>query len=171
MGAEGAVLCHVIYAWAVSYGVDEHGRLDVPEGGGEPLGVLSVAGTSENELRREADRQRRMAKTRSAVQIILNEIDEIGILRKPTWDGVRVLLLILPLTEGVSTPVERLAMYEAALNQVYALCSFGGMGYDGQPAATSGVNGGVDNDGRQNVQLVRVRIYWCKCRGKVIEVR
>jgi hypothetical protein len=36
------------------------------------------------------------------------------------------------------------------------------MGYDGQPAATSGVNGGVDNDGRQNVQLIRVHIYWCR---------
>jgi hypothetical protein len=38
MGPEGAILCHVLYAWAVSYGVDEQGQLDVPDGGGAPLG-------------------------------------------------------------------------------------------------------------------------------------
>lgn len=55
------------------------------------------------EVKREQDRQTRFAKMRSAVEIILDEIDAAGILRKPTWDGVRVLLLLLPLTEGEST--------------------------------------------------------------------
>jgi hypothetical protein len=163
MGAEGAVLCHVLYAWALSYGVDHRGELDIPEGGGEPLGVLSVKSPGSNEMRREADRQNRFENMRKVVEMALREIDEIGIMRKPTWDGVRVLLLILPLTEGIASPVERLAMYETALNQVYALCSYGGLGYDGLPAGTSGVNGGEDKDGMTNVQLVRVRIYWCTC--------
>lgn len=162
MGPEGAVLCHVLYAWALSYGVDHRGELDIPEGGGESLGVLSVVSPGPNEMRREADRQTRFEQMRKVIEIALREIDEIGIMRKPTWDGVRVLLLILPLTEGIASQVERLAMYETALSQVYALCSFGGMGYDGLPSGTSSVNGGRDVDGMTNVQLVRVRIYWCK---------
>jgi hypothetical protein len=174
MGPEGAILCHILYAWAVSYGVDERGQLDVPEGGGTPLGPLSPMSPGENEVRREGDRQRRFTKMKLAVQIILREIDECGVMRKPSWDGVRALLLILPLTEGrcpsiscakrlgVSTSMERLAMYETALNQSYALCSFSGLGYDGRPSGASGVNGGSDHNGFQDVSPVRVRIYWCK---------
>jgi hypothetical protein len=103
LGPEGALLCHVLYAWAVSYGVDEHGQLDIPEGGGEPMGNISLLDPGKDEVKREADRQARFAKMRVAVDIILQEIDACGILRKPTWDGVRVLLLLLPLTEGMST--------------------------------------------------------------------
>lgn len=53
-------------------------------------------------------------------------------------------------------------MYECAINQVYLLCSFDAMGYDGQPSATSGVNGGSDYDGTQSFHHIRIRIYWCK---------
>ena len=42
LGPEGAMLCHVLYAWAVSYGVDEHGRLDIPEGGGTSGSPISL---------------------------------------------------------------------------------------------------------------------------------
>ena len=101
LGPEGALLCHVLYAWATSYGVDEKGRLDIPEGGGEPMRNLSLLDPGKDEVKREADRQARFAKMRVAVEIILQEIDACGILRKPTWDGVRVLLLLLPLTEGM----------------------------------------------------------------------
>jgi len=103
LGPEGALLCHVLYAWATSYGVDEYGRLDIPEGGGELMRNLSLLDPGKDEVKREADRQARFAKMRVAVDIILQEIDACGILRKPTWDGVRVLLLLLPLTEGMST--------------------------------------------------------------------
>jgi hypothetical protein len=102
LGPEGALLCHVLYAWATSYGVDEHGQLDIPEGGSEPMGSISLLDPGKDEVKREADRQARFAKMRVAVNIILQEIDACGILRKPTWDGVRVLLLLLPLTEGLS---------------------------------------------------------------------
>ena len=98
MGREGAVLCHCLYAWAVSYGVDETGQLDVPEG--TPLGPVSLASSGDSEAQRQAERQRRMEKTHRVVRTILREIDEYGILRRPSWDGVRVLLLIIPLTEG-----------------------------------------------------------------------
>jgi hypothetical protein len=53
-------------------------------------------------------------------------------------------------------------MYEAALNQAYSLCSFSGIGYDGQPSGASGVNGGTDSDGHHDISTIRVRIYWCK---------
>ena len=53
-------------------------------------------------------------------------------------------------------------MYETAVNQVYILCSFGALGYDGEPSATAGVNGGSDNSGTHDIHHVRVRIYWCE---------
>ncbi|ORY32498.1 hypothetical protein BCR39DRAFT_522503 [Naematelia encephala] len=160
MGPEGAILVHTLYAWAVSYGVDENGMLDVPEGGRGDLEPIDLLRVSEGESARETDRQTRMEKLRSVLEIVLNEIDACGVMRKPTWDGVRSLLLILPLTEGVSTPVERLAMYEAAVSQVYTLCSFLATGYDGAPSATSAVNGGSDEASDSGLLQVRVRIYW-----------
>ncbi|WWC70299.1 uncharacterized protein I206_104249 [Kwoniella pini CBS 10737] len=160
MGPEGACLCHVLYAWAVSYGVDEYGQLDVPEGGGPSLQDISLLGPGDLELKRETHRQTRREKMRSAIEVILREIDEFGIMRKPTWDGVRVLLLVLPLTDGIASPVERLSMYEAAISQVFTLCSFVAMGYDGQPSGTAGINGGSDELDGQDLALVRVRIYW-----------
>lgn len=100
MDIENAILCHVLYAWAVSYGVDEYGRLDLPEGGREPLTGVNVTSACSGEVQREKDRSVRMEKMKSAVEVILKEIDDCGVMRKPTWDGVRVLLMILPLTEG-----------------------------------------------------------------------
>ncbi|WVW83759.1 hypothetical protein I302_105780 [Kwoniella bestiolae CBS 10118] len=160
MGPEGAILCHVLYAWAVSYGVDEYGQLDVPEGGGAPLESISLLSPGDAEMNRENDRQKRKEKMRFVIEIILKEIDEYGLMRKPTWDGVRVLLLVLPLTDGIASPVERLSMYEAAISQVFTLCSFVAMGYDGQPSGTAGVNGGSDDLDGQDLVRVRVRIYW-----------
>ncbi|KIR24802.1 hypothetical protein I309_06357, partial [Cryptococcus deuterogattii LA55] len=158
MDIENAILCHVLYAWAVSYGVDEYGRLDLPEGGREPLTGVNVTSACPGEAQREKDRSVRMEKMKSVVEVILKEIDDCGVMRKPTWDGVRVLLMILPLTEGISTPVERLAMYDAAISQVFMLCSHAAMGYDGQPSATAAVNGGTEDD--QGMTAVRVRVYW-----------
>lgn len=89
MGPEGAILCHVLFSWAASYGVNERGELDVPEGGG---------GADETE--RETQREMRRRNTQSAIRIVLKEIDEAAIMRKPSWDGVRCMLMVLPLTEG-----------------------------------------------------------------------
>lgn len=100
MGPEGAILCHVLYAWAVSYGVDEHGRLDVPEGGDAPAGLVDLMKHNEGEIKREQDRQRRRAAMAQILEVILRRIDQCGVMRKPSWDGVRALLLILPLTDG-----------------------------------------------------------------------
>ena len=53
-------------------------------------------------------------------------------------------------------------MYEAAISQVYTLCSHIGVGYDGVPSGFSAANGGTDTFGQYDMQVVRVRIYWCK---------
>ncbi len=100
MGPGGSIICHVLYAWAVSYGVDENGQLDVPEGGGAPLAPMNLLGINEAEMRREEDRLRRKEAMKAVIQVVLKEIDESGLMRKPTWDGVRALLLVLPLTDG-----------------------------------------------------------------------
>lgn len=52
-------------------------------------------------------------------------------------------------------------MYECAVGQVYSLCSFAAINYDGLPASASAANGGTDE--AADSHLVRVRIYWCKC--------
>lgn len=100
MGPEGAVLVHCLYAWGLSFGVDERGQLDVPDGGSEPIGMIQLHAASDSEQRRQQERQRRTEKMARAVRIILKEIDDCGMMRRPSWDGVRCLLLIVPLSEG-----------------------------------------------------------------------
>lgn len=102
MGPEGAVLCHTLYAWGVAYGVDERGQFDINESSSEPLATVSLASVGEGEARRDVDRQRRLEKLNRVLRTIIKEIDEYGILRKPTWDGVSALLLFLPLLDGTS---------------------------------------------------------------------
>ena len=53
-------------------------------------------------------------------------------------------------------------MYESALSQVFMLCSHGALGYDGKSAGTSSVNGGTDNGEGRDINIVRIRTYWCK---------
>ncbi len=70
----------VLMAWAVSFGVNEYGE-EEPHGG--PAAI-----------------HQRKERTNEIVLEILYLIDTHSVLRKPSWDGVRVLLLLLPLTEG-----------------------------------------------------------------------
>lgn len=53
-------------------------------------------------------------------------------------------------------------MYESALSQVFMLCSYGALGYDGKAAGTSGVNGGSDQGSGRDLNIVRIRTYWCE---------
>ncbi|TDL27284.1 hypothetical protein BD410DRAFT_762036 [Rickenella mellea] len=128
LGVTGQLLCMVLVTWATSFGVNEFGEEEVH--GGIPA------------IRRRKER------TNEMLREILNLVDLHGLLRKPTWDGVRVLLLIMPLTEFIQTPLDRLAMYEATINQVYTLCSL---------ASVSSVNSG---QGEYIDALVRARIFW-----------
>ncbi|TFK55186.1 hypothetical protein OE88DRAFT_1780189 [Heliocybe sulcata] len=92
--------------------------------------------------------RRRKGKTNEMLREILRLIDVCGILRKPTWDGVRVLLLVLPLTADMQPLMERLTMYESTLSQIYTLCSLS--------STTSAQTG----QGEYIDALVRARIFW-----------
>ena len=72
----------LLVVWAASYGVDEFGH-EEPHGGAQGV-------------------QRRKHRTNDMVKELLHLIDIHGLPRKPSWDGVRVLLLVMPLTEGRS---------------------------------------------------------------------
>ncbi|EJD44127.1 hypothetical protein AURDEDRAFT_185160 [Auricularia subglabra TFB-10046 SS5] len=128
LGPAGELIAKVLAAWAASYGVDEAGNA-------EPhLGIQSV--------------YQRKERTNAMVREILHLIDVHAILRKPSWDGVRVLLLIMPLTEDVQDQLERLTMYEAAVSQVYTLCRIADV-----HSVRSGQGQVTDN-------FVRARIFW-----------
>ncbi|KAG8700973.1 hypothetical protein FRC09_005635 [Ceratobasidium sp. 395] len=159
LGVAGSMICMLLVTWAATYGVNEYG-VEEPSNGLEGV----------RERRRRCN---------DMIREILGLIDKHGLLRKPTWDGVRVLLLIMPLTEGMSdhlarhpisscplrnrrplvfgprthhasadvqTQLERLAMYEATVSQVYTLCSLGSLVKSGQ--------------GEFVDALVRARIFW-----------
>ncbi|OBZ75949.1 hypothetical protein A0H81_04443 [Grifola frondosa] len=99
----GQLVALALVVWAASYGVNEYGVEDTHEG--------------------PADIRKRKELVNQMLDEFLYLIDIHGILRKPSWDGVRVLLLIMPLTQDAQSPMDRLAMYDATLSQVYSLCS------------------------------------------------
>ncbi|KAH7104806.1 hypothetical protein BKA62DRAFT_480116 [Auriculariales sp. MPI-PUGE-AT-0066] len=90
-----------IVAWAASYGVDTRGQ-EEPHTGPNDVHLRKM--NTENMLRE-----------------ILHLIDVYSIFRKPSWDGVRAVLLVMPLTEDHLDLLERQTMYENAVFQVYRL--------------------------------------------------
>ncbi|KLO05903.1 hypothetical protein SCHPADRAFT_910706 [Schizopora paradoxa] len=128
LGTVGNLLCLVLATWAASYGINELGEPE-PHGGHQAL-------------------RRRKERTNEMVRELLHLVDHYSLLRKPTWDGVRTLLLIVPLSEDVQTPMERLVLYESTINQVYTLCSL---------ANTSTVASG---QGEFVDAAIRARIFW-----------
>ncbi|KAI0646938.1 hypothetical protein C8Q79DRAFT_1046481 [Trametes meyenii] len=122
----GQLIASVLAVWAASFGINEAGE-EAPGYSGE-------------------DTEARKEHVNEMLAELLYLIDIHGLLRKPSWDSVRVLLLTMPLTEEVQTPMERLAMYDSTMNQVYALCSL-----------TTDVDSG---HGEYVDALVRARIFW-----------
>ena len=86
-----AAMCFV--AWAASFGHDEEGKLD--------------QSSDPKDWRLSAK-----SRTNNMVKELLYLIDSYGIIRKPTWDGLVVLLTILPLTKGdaISTQEFRISL-------------------------------------------------------------
>ena len=128
LGNEGQLISMLLVVWAASYGLNERG---IAEGEGDSPASAENQGPG-------AKRRQRKNRTEVLLHEIMEQIDFYGVLRRPTLDGVRVLLLLLPLLEGKSSvsvlhsqssllcleaqPLERLAIYEATLSQVQALC-------------------------------------------------
>lgn len=79
----------LLAVWAASFGVDEHGMDESQSRDGPSL----------------RDRKQIVSEM---VRELLILFDIHGVMRKPSWDGVRALLLLLPLTEGMfSFPLSR----------------------------------------------------------------
>lgn len=76
----GQLIAMALAIWAASFGVNEYGHEDRQE--------------------LPADIRQRKELVNEMLQEILYLVDLHGILRKASWDGVRLLLLLLPLTQG-----------------------------------------------------------------------
>ncbi|KAF7359330.1 Zn(2)-C6 fungal-type domain-containing protein [Mycena sanguinolenta] len=134
LGNEGKILAHLLVVWAASFGIDERGLPETEEpprpssasGSGEgPSKIVRPGQQNPNgALVTERRRAERKNRTESMVQEILVLIDSHAIMRRPTWDGVRILLLILPLMEDISiSSAVRRYMYEATLAQAASCVS------------------------------------------------
>ena len=80
LGIPGQLIAMLLAIWAASFGVNEYGI--------------------EEQHHSEAVVRSRREATNEMVREMLYLIDIHSILRKPTWDGVRALHLLLPLTQG-----------------------------------------------------------------------
>lgn len=109
----------ILVVWAASFGLDECGASEIEHSGitEQPLeeSDIHTATTSTKTIKKEdTDRasekkskhatvsknRERKEKTDAMLREILELIDFHGVMRRPTWDGVRALLLIMPLMEG-----------------------------------------------------------------------
>lgn len=79
----GQLVAILLVVWAASFGVDEYG-VDNTQHGDRP------------------NLRERKQNINEMVSELLVLFDIHGVMRKPSWDGVRALLLLLPLTEGKS---------------------------------------------------------------------
>lgn len=98
---EGKMLEMLLVIWAASFGVDEFGnedtQNDASENHNDPHFARDGGDDHSNPKRRAS-----VLRTEAMVREVLTLVDLHGLLRRPSWDGVRVLLLLLPLTHGQS---------------------------------------------------------------------
>ncbi|KIY43640.1 hypothetical protein FISHEDRAFT_62691 [Fistulina hepatica ATCC 64428] len=130
LNPETHLLSMVVVVWAASVGVNEHGVVDNVAAAAASESnrrfPRRASGNQRGSSHDELDPLRQTRKTRTAAMIreLLLYIDVHGIIRKPSWEGVAALLLLVPLLED-SPPLERFAVQEAALSQIRALCTLG----------------------------------------------
>lgn len=119
LGITGRLLAMSIVVWASSFGVDENGQsLDPLEDHIYQYQERKVDIHDQFDTDASAKlRTERRTRTNEMVKEMLWLIDVHGILRKPSWDGVRVLLMILPLAQGErSLPLPALPLCSSLLN-------------------------------------------------------
>lgn len=163
----------ILVVWAASFGLDERGLPPDNHSGTDSL-VFSNAEDEGNsadlgELTddfQDLKWREKKDKTDAMLREVLELIDFHGVLRRPTLDGIRALLLILPLLEGTqllslsppispdsifaldAQPLERNAIREATLSQALALCISGYNPPEPTPFP------------EHNDALIRARIFW-----------
>lgn len=116
LGHEGGLIAMLLVVWAISFGFNEHG---MPEGDESETKEVSATAPSTGMSSRRAGndtampdgdndelfaahvRRARKETTDLMIREVLELIDSYGVLRRPTWDGVRVLLLLIPLIDGM----------------------------------------------------------------------
>ncbi|KAL1746071.1 hypothetical protein HDZ31DRAFT_34884 [Schizophyllum fasciatum] len=126
MNASGEILTLVLVVWAASFGIDERGapeRSSVDEDTNRARTRSSSTSAAQTHKPCDASTKRQGRKERTIAMLheLLELVDVHGLLRKPSWDGCRALLLITPLLEDF-LPLERNNFTEIALSQARALC-------------------------------------------------
>lgn len=119
LGHEGEILANLLVVWAASFGLDECGNPLADESANFASGMSvdpettrvtrrSSANAGPESIHKRPDlfvqdriRRSRRDKAEAMLREVLDLVDFHGVLRRPSWDGVRILLLILPLLEGM----------------------------------------------------------------------
>ncbi|KAH6876473.1 hypothetical protein BKA70DRAFT_1128437 [Coprinopsis sp. MPI-PUGE-AT-0042] len=151
LGPEGSIIAMLLVTWAYSYGLNEHG-LPVHETDLSPSPSASLMsdeptsdlGTSSKPLQ---GAQKTKEKFGQMLHQILDLVDYHGIMRRPSLDGVRALLLLLPLLEEAK-PLERLVIHDTALSQIQVLCILA-------PSASPSSSSSISDDA-----ATRARLFW-----------
>ncbi|KAJ2931396.1 hypothetical protein H1R20_g5680, partial [Candolleomyces eurysporus] len=129
-GREATLVSMLLVVWAFTFGLNERGlplyddahpkEQSRPSSSGSNSAIdQSLDMNIPSEQQRHQDSREKIG---VMVQQVLELIDIHGILRRPSFDGLRVLLLLLPLLEDVK-PLERQAIHDAAMLHAQALCS------------------------------------------------
>ncbi|THG99635.1 hypothetical protein EW026_g2735 [Hermanssonia centrifuga] len=124
----GQLIAMALVVWAASFGINEYGLEDSQEP--------------------PADTRQRKDLINEMLQEMLYLIDLHGILRKASWDGVRLLLLLLPLTQEIQSPMDRLV-------GVFSIFQF--PAYSSRLAPSTSLN---NRQGEFIDALVKARIFW-----------
>ncbi|KAG2752167.1 hypothetical protein P692DRAFT_20798530 [Suillus brevipes Sb2] len=148
LSIEGQMIAMLLVTWAASFGVNEYGLEEEIEPHSPTMPDGPKFSPDADDDFSDPSRRARTLRVETMIREILHLIDMHALLRRPTWDGVRVLLLILPLTQGIQNSMDRGTMYEATLSQVYTLCS---------PTNHSVLHSG---QGTYCDALVRARVFW-----------
>ncbi|KAF5372942.1 hypothetical protein D9758_001674 [Tetrapyrgos nigripes] len=166
LSPEASLLAMLLVVWAASFGVDEYGVPIAPTNQSAVSASLDPNIPARNTRKSSGEIHAssnfkspvghaistihaRKERSEAMLKEVLELVDIHAVIRRPTWDGVRVLLLILPLLEDVHL-LDRITMHEASLSQVHSLCNFA--------ASTSGPSSSLSHSSDDAIN--RARIFW-----------
>lgn len=101
LSIEGQMIAMLLVTWAASFGVNEYGLEEEIEPHSPTMPDGPKFSPDADDDFSDPSRRARTLRVETMIREILHLIDIHALLRRPTWDGVRVLLLILPLTQGM----------------------------------------------------------------------